>query len=416
MDEVNRLVRGSKAPALMPRVSSGPGVLASRANSGRGNGAQASRDAGTPGGRSQGRMGAGTGRGQQQNRQQQGDDEDVSSMLYDPLTGDPLELDGESKAADGIDASTAMVSPKCEDKVDYDIMVELVDYIMRTESGGTVVEERGKGGWGGRNGSGANDRSRGGNGSNSGRGRGRGERNTNDSRSHTNNGGRGRGGRDAGGVAAADGEPLGAILVFLPGFAEIDQLVKALERHPRIGRGSRVFPLHSSLPSHQQKSIFKRMPPGVRKIVVSTNIAETSASSACQPACFTLSAYTPGCGGVTAKIKREQLLLQCHGSSAAVGEFSFDSCAKFYQRKGKTKMKCEVAPAPPSTYSFFRMPPRHLGASCPTACVLCDLLQVTIDDCTHVIDAGRVREIRYDPITRMSCLVEVWISKVGDSG
>lgn len=40
------------------------------------------------------------------------------------------------------------------------------------------------------------------------------------------------------------------------------------------------------------------------------------------------------------------------------------------------------------------------------------LRQVTIDDCTHVIDAGRVREMRYDPVTRMSCLVEVWISKV----
>lgn len=39
-------------------------------------------------------------------------------------------------------------------------------------------------------------------------------------------------------------------------------------------------------------------------------------------------------------------------------------------------------------------------------------MQVTIDDCTHVIDAGRVREMRYDPITRMSCLLEVWISKV----
>lgn len=66
--------------------------------------------------------------------------------------------------------------------------------------------------------------------------------------------------------------------MFLPGFAEIDQLVRALETHPRIGGGSRVFPLHSSLPPHQQKFIFQRMPPGVRKIVVSTNIAETSVS------------------------------------------------------------------------------------------------------------------------------------------
>lgn len=37
---------------------------------------------------------------------------------------------------------------------------------------------------------------------------------------------------------------------------------------------------------------------------------------------------------------------------------------------------------------------------------------MTIDDCTHVIDSGRVKEMRYEPSTRMSCLVEVWISKV----
>ncbi|CAM9374466.1 unnamed protein product, partial [Pylaiella littoralis] len=37
--------------------------------------------------------------------------------------------------------------------------------------------------------------------------------------------------------------------------------------------------------------------------------------------------------------------------------------------------------------------------------------QVTIEDCTHVIDAGRVREMRYNAITRVSCLTEVWISK-----
>lgn len=342
MDDVNRLVRGSKAPALMPRVSSGPGVLAGRANSGRGNGAQGSRDAGTPGGRSQGRMGAGTERGQQQNRQQQGDDEDVSSMLYDPLTGEPLELDGDSKAADGIDASTAMVSPKCEDKVDYDIMVELVDYIMRTESGGTVVEERGKGGWGGRQGSGANDRSRGGNGNGNGSGRGRGEINTNDSRSHMNNGGRGRGGRDAGGVAAADGEPLGAILVFLPGFAEIDQLVKALERHPRIGRGSRVFPLHSSLPSHQQKFIFKRMPPGVRKIVVSTNIAETSASIASSQRVLPFRSTLQVLVEWLRKSSVNNCCCNVTGHRLPLESSVFSRAPSFVSGKAKKKTKCEV--------------------------------------------------------------------------
>lgn len=314
MDEVNRLVRGSKTPALMPRVTSGGGVPAGRANGGRGNGAQASRGGG--GGAPSGRMAAaGAGRGQQQ-QQRQGDDEDVSSMRYDPLTGEPLETgDGDLEAADGVAASAAaMVSPKCEDKVDYDIMVELVDYIMRTESGGTVDGGgRGQGGRGGRSGSsggGANDpswRSSGG-----GSGQGRGKTNPNNSRNQGNSGGRGRGGRDAAPAAAvaADSEPLGAILVFLPGFAEIDQLVKALERHPRIGRGSRIFPLHSSLPSHQQKCIFQRMPPGVRKIVVSTNIAETSVSSFCLPAAswflflflFFSALFQFICGGEAARV------------------------------------------------------------------------------------------------------------------
>ena len=38
----------------------------------------------------------------------------------------------------------------------------------------------------------------------------------------------------------------------------------------------RIFPLHSSLSSHEQNAVFQKMAPGCRKIVVSTNIAETS--------------------------------------------------------------------------------------------------------------------------------------------
>ncbi|CAM9879111.1 unnamed protein product, partial [Laminaria digitata] len=39
---------------------------------------------------------------------------------------------------------------------------------------------------------------------------------------------------------------------------------------------TRVYPLHGSLSTSEQKTIFDVPPRGVRKIVVSTNIAETS--------------------------------------------------------------------------------------------------------------------------------------------
>jgi HrpA-like RNA helicase len=39
---------------------------------------------------------------------------------------------------------------------------------------------------------------------------------------------------------------------------------------------TRIMPLHSSLSSQEQNAVFQKMPPGCRKIVVSTNIAETS--------------------------------------------------------------------------------------------------------------------------------------------
>ena len=37
-----------------------------------------------------------------------------------------------------------------------------------------------------------------------------------------------------------------------------------------------VFPLHSGVPSKEQRSVFLPMPVGHRKIVLATNIAETS--------------------------------------------------------------------------------------------------------------------------------------------
>jgi len=87
-----------------------------------------------------------------------------------------------------------------------------------------------------------------------------------------------------------------------------------LEDHALLGNRDQciVCALHSSLSTQEQKQVFVRPPPGVRKIVISTNIAETS---------------------------------------------------------------------------------------------------VTIDDVVYVIDSGKVKENRYDPVNKMASLEEVWASR-----
>ncbi|KAK0922223.1 hypothetical protein LTR91_004897 [Friedmanniomyces endolithicus] len=66
-----------------------------------------------------------------------------------------------------------------------------------------------------------------------------------------------------------------AILVFLPGIAEIRQLNDMLGGHPAFGRDWKVYPLHSSFSSEDQQAAFEVPPQGMRKIVLATNIAET---------------------------------------------------------------------------------------------------------------------------------------------
>jgi ATP-dependent RNA helicase DHX57 len=72
---------------------------------------------------------------------------------------------------------------------------------------------------------------------------------------------------------------LGAILIFVPGAYLINKLVKGLQSSSSIsGHGFKILalPLHGGLPPSQQSKVFERPPPGVTKIVVATNVAETS--------------------------------------------------------------------------------------------------------------------------------------------
>ncbi|EFJ25900.1 hypothetical protein SELMODRAFT_98495, partial [Selaginella moellendorffii] len=67
----------------------------------------------------------------------------------------------------------------------------------------------------------------------------------------------------------------GAILVFLTGWDDISKLLDKLKLNPSV-RNELLLPLHGSMPTINQRQIFQRPPPGVRKIVLATNIAETS--------------------------------------------------------------------------------------------------------------------------------------------
>ncbi|KAK2498468.1 hypothetical protein MC885_008233, partial [Smutsia gigantea] len=72
----------------------------------------------------------------------------------------------------------------------------------------------------------------------------------------------------------------GAILIFLPGYDEIvglrDRILFDDKRFADNTHRYQVFLLHSNMQTSDQKKVLKNPPAGVRKIILSTNIAETS--------------------------------------------------------------------------------------------------------------------------------------------
>lgn len=66
-----------------------------------------------------------------------------------------------------------------------------------------------------------------------------------------------------------------AILIFLPGIAEIRRLSNLIHSHPSFSQGWNLCALHSTIATEEQERAFLVPPPGIRKIVLATNIAET---------------------------------------------------------------------------------------------------------------------------------------------
>lgn len=80
----------------------------------------------------------------------------------------------------------------------------------------------------------------------------------------------------------------GSILVFLPGFEDIMTQKDLIEQRFQ-GNNYQLFVLHSGVNgtnSTEQSRVFDHMPPGIRKIILSTNIAETSLTINDVVSCF----------------------------------------------------------------------------------------------------------------------------------
>ncbi|KAH0631464.1 hypothetical protein JD844_005796 [Phrynosoma platyrhinos] len=71
-------------------------------------------------------------------------------------------------------------------------------------------------------------------------------------------------------------EERGDLLVFLSGVAEIGAVMEAAQTYATHTQRWVILPLHSTLSVAEQDKVFDVPPPGVRKCIISTNIAETS--------------------------------------------------------------------------------------------------------------------------------------------
>merc|ERR1712062_844931 len=67
----------------------------------------------------------------------------------------------------------------------------------------------------------------------------------------------------------------GGILIFMPGWFEIVNTLKRLQSSA-IGPDLEIHPLHSRMPTAEQRTIFAPPSPGKRKVIVATILAETS--------------------------------------------------------------------------------------------------------------------------------------------
>ena len=145
----------------------------------------------------------------------------------------------------------------------------------------------------------------------------------------------------------------GAILVFLPGKAEIESLERILRDNDSLLSNRniyKIFKLHSTIPRKDQDEVFNPALVGTFKIVLATNLAETSIT-------------IPGKCSALARRRLRLYFLR----------ISDQLCFSLFPK-----------------FDFVD----HFGT-----------------DVSHVIDTGRVKESRFNSSTRIKELITVWISQ-----
>ncbi|XP_037076284.1 ATP-dependent RNA helicase DHX33-like [Pollicipes pollicipes] len=141
------------------------------------------------------------------------------------------------------------------------------------------------------------------------------------------------------------------VLVFLTGQQEIQAMVKNLRDVNKDLTGCcrlRVLPLYANLPVQQQMEVFQPTPPGQRKVIVSTNVAETSVTLpnikfVVDSGLVKARCYQPGTG---LEMLRVQKISQAQAwqRTGRAGRQSAGSCYRVYTRAEFEAMPRDTAP------------------------------------------------------------------------
>ena len=144
-------------------------------------------------------------------------------------------------------------------------------------------------------------------------------------------------------------EPPGDILLFLTGQAEIDTVRQLLfERAEALGsKVSKLItlPIYSALPSEVQSRVFEPTPPGTRKVVIATNVAETSLTIpgiiyVVDPGFAKQNAYDPRLG-MDSLVVMPISQAQARQRSGRAGRTAPGKCYRLYT---KSKYRNEMSP------------------------------------------------------------------------